>query len=87
MPIILAFHRGNSEERNFWIRTIQNRNQKFGDFEKACDYLNKRNTLDDISKRAVHYGAVAKDALEIFPNKKEKKILLELVDFTINRNF
>jgi len=87
LPIILAFHRGNNKERNFWIRTIQNGNQKSGDFEKACDYLNKRNILDDILKRAVHYGAVAKDALEIFPNKKEKKILLELVDFTINRNF
>ena len=87
LPIILAFHRGNIKERNFWIRTIQNGNQKFGDFEKACDYLNKRNILNDISKRAMHYGEVAKDALEIFPNKKEKKILLELVDFTLSRNF
>ena len=87
LPIILAFHRGDKEERNFWKRTIQNGSRKVGDMEKACHYLNKRNVLNDILDRAKHYGMVAKDALEIFPNKKEKKILLELIDFTINRNF
>jgi len=87
LPIILAFHRGDKEERNFWKRTIQNGSKKVGDMEKACHYLNKRNVLNDIVDRAKYYGMVAKDALEIFPNKKEKKILLELIDFTINRNF
>ena len=87
LPIILAYHRGNNTERKFWIKTIKNSEQKKGDFEKACDYLNKRNILNDIFTRAKHYGHVAKDALEIFPNKKEKKILLELIDFTLNRNF
>ncbi len=87
LPVILAYHRGDNIERKFWTRTIKNNEQKKGDFEKACDYLNKRNILDDIIKRAKHYGSIAKDALEIFPNKKEKKILLELIDFTLNRNF
>ncbi len=87
LPVILAYHIGDNIERKFWTRTIKNNEQKKGDFEKACDYLNKRNILDDIIKRAKHYGSIAKDALEIFPNKKEKKILLELIDFTLNRNF
>ena len=30
---------------------------------------------------------IAKDALEIFPNKKEKKILVDLIDFILNRSF
>ena len=71
LPIILAFHRGDKEERNFWKRTIQNGSKKVGDMEKACHYLNKRNVLNDIVDRAKYYGMVAKDALEIFPNKKE----------------
>ena len=87
LPIIIAFHRGNNEERNFWIRTIQKKQKKSGDFEKACNYINKRNIIDDIQKRAVHFGSVAKDALEIFPNRKEKKVLLDIVDFIVNRNF
>ena len=87
LPIILAYHRGNINERKFWIKTIKNNEQKKGDFEKACDYLQKRNILNDIFERAKHYGNIAKDALEIFPKKKEKKILLELIDLTLNRNF
>ena len=87
LPIILAYHRGDNIERKFWIKTIKNGEQKKGDFEKACDYIQKRNILDDIFERANHYGNIAKDALEIFPNKKEKKILVELIDFTLNRNF
>ena len=70
LPIILAYHRGNNVERKFWIKTIKKSEQKKGDFEKACDYLEKRNILNDIFERAKHYGNVAKDALEIFPNKK-----------------
>ena len=87
LPVILAYHRGNINERKFWIRTIKKGEQKKGDFEKACHYLNKRNILNDILKRANHYGRIAKDALEIFPDKKEKKILLDLIDFILNRNF
>ena len=87
LPIILAYHRGNNVERKFWIKTIKKSEQKKGDFEKACDYLEKRNILNDIFERAKHYGNVAKDALEIFPNKKEKKILVDLIDFILNRSF
>ena len=43
--------------------------------------------LDDIYTRAKHYGAIAKDALGIFGNSKEKNILLNVVDFVIDRNF
>jgi len=87
LPIILALRRSNKIENNFWRKTIQDGQISPGDFQKACSILKKRKILDDIHVRAKHYGAIAKDALGIFNDSKEKRILLELVDFTINRNF
>ena len=87
LPIILALRRSNQSENNFWKKTIQDRRIDPGDFEKACSILKKREIFDDIHKRAKHYGAIAKDALGIFNNSKEKKILLNIVDFVIDRNF
>ena len=87
LPIILALRRSNKTENSFWKKTIQDGQIDPGDFQKACSILKKRKILNDIYIRAKHYGAIAKDALGIFNDSKEKRILLELVDFTINRNF
>jgi octaprenyl-diphosphate synthase len=38
-------------------------------------------------KRANHYKNIAKDALGVFPNSKEKQILLDIVDFCVNRAY
>ena len=87
LPIILALRRSNKIENNFWKKTIQDGQIDPGDFQKACSILKKRKVLDDIYTRAKHYGAIAKDALGIFDNSKEKNILLNIVDFVIDRNF
>ena len=34
-----------------------------------------------------HYGAVARDGLAIFPDSEEKEILLEVIDFCIERAY
>jgi len=87
LPIILALRRCNKIENNFWKKTIQDGQISPGDFQKACSILKKRKILDDIHIRAKHYGAIAKDALGIFNDSKEKKTLLNIVDFVIDRNF
>ena len=87
LPIILALRRSNKIENIFWKKTIQNGQIDPGDFQKACSILKKRKILNDIYVRAKHYGAIAKDALGIFNDSKEKRILLELVDFTVTRSF
>ena len=87
LPVILALRRSNKIENNFWKKTIQDRQIDPGDFQKACSILKEREILDDIYIRAKHYGAVAKDALGIFNDSKEKKALLNIVDFVIDRNF
>jgi len=43
--------------------------------------------LEDTIKRARHYGAIASDALGIFPEGPEKRALLDVVNFCIERAY
>lgn len=85
LPIILAFRRGNDEERAFWRRTLEELDQKDGDLEYALELMAKHGALTDSIERAKHYGAIARDALGIFDDSPEKRALLQLIDFCIQR--
>tara|TARA_S200000501_G_scaffold219035_2_gene205585 strand:+ start:1028 stop:2059 length:1032 start_codon:yes stop_codon:yes gene_type:complete len=87
LPVILAFRRGNDEERVFWRRTLENLDQKDGDLEYGIELMNKHNALQDTVERASHYGSIAKDAIGIFEDGSEKKALLESIDFCIRRAY
>jgi len=87
LPVILAFRRGNDEERTFWRRTLEDLDQKDGDFEHAMELLDKHKALEDTLERARHYGAIARDALGIFNDSNEKAALIEAIDFCIDRAY
>ena len=85
LPVILAFHRGNDEERKFWRRTLEDLDQVEGDLEYAIELTNKHRALQDTVERARHYGAIARDAVGIFENCPEKSALIDAIDFCIHR--
>ena len=85
LPVILAFRRGDAEERSFWRRTLEDREQKDGDLGHALALMQRHGALRDSVARAAHYGAIARDALGIFRDGPEKRALLEAVDFAIER--
>jgi len=87
LPVILAIHRGNEAERAFWQRTINDQNQRDGDLAFAQDTMRRHGALQTCIERARHYGAIARDALGLFPESPIKTALLNVVDFTINREF
>ena len=87
LPVILAFHRGGSEERLFWRRTLEDLEQGEGDLEHAIHLMEKHQALEDSVKRARHYGAIAHDALGIFTESPQKKAFNELIDFCIERAY
>jgi len=87
LPVILAIHRGNEAERAFWHRTISDQNQKEGDLAYALDTLRRHGALQACLDRARHYGAIARDSLGLFSDGPLKTALLNVVDFTINRQF
>jgi octaprenyl-diphosphate synthase len=85
LPIVLAFRRGTQAEREFWRRTLEKGEIKEGDFDLAIATLRKHKALEDTIERARHYGAMARDALELFPPSDWKLALNEVVDFCVNR--
>mgnify|MGYP002725714050 CR=1 FL=1 len=87
LPVILAFHRGNDDERAFWRRTLEDLDQSEGDLEHAIHLLGKHSALDDSVERARHYGSIARDALGLFPESPQKTAFNELIDFCIERAY
>jgi len=87
LPVILAIHRGSEAERKFWHRTLDEMSQREGDLAHAQDLVRRHNALRDAIDRARHYGAIARDALGLFPDHPVKQALLDIVDFTVDRGF
>lgn len=85
LPVVLAFQRSDEAERAFWRRTLEDREQREGDLSHAIALMERQDALRDTVERARGYGAIARDALEIFPEGTEKAALLEVVDFCIER--
>jgi len=85
LPVILSFLRGSSTDREFWKRAIEKLDQKPEDLERACSLIERHGALSDTLERARHYGAMARDALGLFPSTALKSALLEAVDFAIDR--
>src|SRR5262249_704137 len=87
LPVVLAFRRGDTEERSFWRRTLEALEHRDGDLDRAVGLMTKHGALRDTVARAGHYGAIARDALGIFPDSAETKARPEVVDFCIERAY
>ncbi|PPQ40569.1 octaprenyl-diphosphate synthase [Rhodoblastus acidophilus] len=85
LPVVLSFRRGNEAERAFWKKALEQGEIAEGDLEKAQGLMTKHRALEDTIERARHYGAMARDAMGIFPDSPWKRALLDVVDFCISR--
>ena len=87
LPVILAYRRGDDEERTFWRRTMGELEQTDTDLNRAIELMEKHAALDDSVERARHYGAIARDSLGIFPDGETKDAMISLIDFCIDRPY
>jgi len=85
LPVVLSYRRGSEPERTFWRRTLQQGDATEADLEEAISLMVKHRALDDTIQRARHYGAIAQDALALFPASPMKDALQEAVEFCISR--
>jgi octaprenyl-diphosphate synthase len=86
LPVVLAFRRGTDAEREFWRRTLELGETTDVDLDHAIGLMVKHRALEDTIGRAHHYGAIARDALALFPDSKMKAALAQTVDFCIARS-
>ncbi|NKB50305.1 MAG: polyprenyl synthetase family protein [Alphaproteobacteria bacterium] len=87
LPVILAFRRGDAEQKSFWRRTLEDLDQHDGDLEYACDLLAAHDALADTQVRARGYAETARAALDIFPQGPHRTALEEVVDFCVERAY
>ncbi len=87
LPVLLAYRRGDDEERKFWRRVIERQKQEDSDLDRALELLARHDTLGNTIERARHYGAMAQDALAIFPASSVRDTLTGIVDFCIERAY
>jgi octaprenyl-diphosphate synthase len=85
LPVVLSFRRGSEAERGFWRRTLEQEEIGDGDLAQALGIMRRHRALEDTVERARHYGAMARDALALFPNGAHKQALLDAVEFCIAR--
>ena len=87
LPVVLSFRRGTESERAFWIRTLEQGEVADSDLDTAIGLMTKHRAIEDTIKRAQHYGAIAKDALALFPTSPMKQALEEAVEFCTARTY
>jgi octaprenyl-diphosphate synthase len=85
LPVVLSFRRGDEEERTFWRRTLERGEVQDDDLERAVAIMRRHRAIEDTIERARHYGAMARDALALFPRSPMKTALFGAVDFCIAR--
>jgi octaprenyl-diphosphate synthase len=87
LPILIAFARGDPEERAFWRRTLEAGEQGPGDLERAIRLVERRGALAETLARAERYAAEAAEALAAFPDGPLRRALVETAAFATARGF
>jgi octaprenyl-diphosphate synthase len=86
LPVVLAFRRGNDSERKFWVKALERGEIGDSDLDHAIGLMTKHRALEDTISRAQHYGAMAVDALALFPASPMKTALEQVVAFCLARS-
>jgi octaprenyl-diphosphate synthase len=87
LPVILAYARGNGDDRGFWQAAIGGQRASDADLAHAIDLLRSTDALADTIERARQYGRRAIDALAMFPASKAKAALIEAAEFAVARAY
>ena len=87
LPVILAYARGNEEERTFWKDAVEGRRTSDEDFAHAIALVRKSRAVDDTMARARHYGGLAIEAIRGFADGPAKNAMIEAVEFAVARAY
>jgi octaprenyl-diphosphate synthase len=85
LPLLLAIGRTGASEREFWLRTVDRRDQTDADFERARELMRATGALEATLDLARGYAESAKAALSEFPAIGWRPALEDLADFAVAR--
>jgi len=87
LPLVLAYAAGDTAERAFWQRVIDQGDQHDDDLPRALEILHRHDTIRSTIRRAEERGEAARRALDRFGPSQERSAMLDLVDFCIERAY
>lgn len=87
LPVILAYARGDAEERKFWQEAIAGFRTDDEDLVHAVELIARHGTVHATRERARHYAQRACDALSIFPDSTARRAMVEAAQFAVSRGY
>ncbi len=87
LPVILAYQRGEAEERRFWQDAIAGFAVEDEDLAHAVELIRKHDCVSATRERARHFAQRACDALHIFPDSAARRAMVEAAQFAVSRGY
>ena len=87
LPVILAYARGDAEERRFWQEAIAGFRTEEEDLAHAIELIRRHGAVQATRERARHYAQRACDALSIFPDGSARRAMIEAAQFAVSRGY
>ena len=87
LPVILAYARGDEEERRFWLEAIAGFRTEDEDLAHAVALIRRHDCITATRDRARHYAQRACDALAIFPDGAARRAMVEAAQFAVARGY
>ena len=87
LPVILAYARGNTEERQFWQDAISGFCNDDDDLARAVDLIAQHDTVAATRDRARHFAQRSIDAIAGFPAGEAHAAMVEAAKFAVSRRY
>jgi octaprenyl-diphosphate synthase len=84
-PVLIALQKADNEERAFWTRTMQDKQQNEGDLATAQTLLKKHDAIAITLRMAEEYVQKAREALAEAPDHDLRVLLDALAPYTVYR--
>lgn len=87
LPVILALKNADRKEKDFWEKTFNKKVRNKTDLRIAKKIIKDKDTINQTLKLANKYGEKAKNIMEDFESNPVRNALIDLVDFSLIRNY
>ena len=87
LPVILALKNADRKEKDFWEKTFNKKVRNKTDLRIAKKIIKDKDTINQTLKLANKYGEKAKYIMKDFESNPVRNALIDLVDFSLVRNY
>jgi octaprenyl-diphosphate synthase len=87
LPVILAYARGNEDERAFWRDAIAGFRTEDADLAHAVTLINRHDCLAATRERARYFARRAIDAIAVFPAGEARAAMAQAAEFAGARRY